>query len=195
MDLAGWDQRYRTEADSATAPESSPTPLLRDTASHLPPGRALDLACGTGRNALWLAQHGWNVTAVDGSPAAIETLLRRAQRLGVAVDARVADLETSGFAIEPSIWDLIATCYYLQRDLIQSAKRGLAPGGVMVAIALLVEPGRENSPYRVQPGELRRYFDGWEILHDREGPDASRHAVAEIVSRRPNSDTIEVMLA
>jgi len=60
----------------------------------------------------------------------------------------------------------------------------------MVAIALLAEPGRENSSYRVEPGRLRQYFDGSEILHDREGPDESGHVVAEIVARRPNSDTI-----
>jgi tellurite methyltransferase len=190
MDLPGWDERYRAGAVSSMALESAPTPLLVEAASHLPPGRALDLACGTGRNALWLAQHGWKVTAVDGSRAAIETLLTRAGLLGLAVDARVADLEKAEFTIEPSGWELIATCYYLQRDLIESAKRGLVPGGVMVAIALMVEPGRENSPYRLQPGELRRYFDGWEIRHDREGPDASQHAVAEIVSRRPDSGTL-----
>jgi SAM-dependent methyltransferase len=188
MDLAGWEERYR--ANSGTEIESAATPLLVDGASDLPPGRALDLACGTGRNALWLAQRGWSVTAVDGSPAAIETLRHRAGHLGVTVDAQVADLEKAGFTIEPACWDLIAMCYYLQRDLFEPCKRGLVPGGVMVAIALLVEPGKEHSPFRLQRGELRRYFEEWEILHDREGRDAWQHTVAEIVARRPNGDTI-----
>ncbi len=190
MDLAGWDERYRAELDSGTPRELVPCPLLTATASRLQPARALDLASGSGRNTLWLAQHGWKVTAVDGSPAAIETLLAGAKRLGVAVDARVADLERGEFTIAPSCWELIATCYYLQRDLFAPAKRGVVPGGVMVAIALMVEPGRKNSPYRVKPGELRLSFDGWEVLHDREGADGSRQAVAEIVARRPNIDTI-----
>jgi hypothetical protein len=56
----------------------------------------------------------------------------------------------------------------------------------MVSIALLVEPGKENSPFRLQPGELRRYFDGWEIHHDREGRDKWHHAIAEIIARRPH---------
>ena len=189
MDLAGWEERYRADADSRTALESAPTPLLVEGASHLPPGRALDLACGAGRNALWLARRGWSVTAVDGSPAAIENLRRRAAHLSVKVDARVADLQKAEFTIKPARWDLIAMCYYLQRDLFEPCKRGLVPGGVMVAIALLVEPGKENSPFRLQPGELRRYFEGWEILHDREGQDAWQHTAAEIVARRPNSDT------
>lgn len=161
-----------------------PHPLLVDSAGKLPPGRALDLACGTGRNALWLAQHGWSVTAVDVSPTAIETVLHRAAQLGVHVDAKVADLENSEFTIEPGHWDLIVMCYYLQRDLFGPCKGGLTPGGVIVAITLLIEPGKENSPFRLQPGELRDYFDDCEILHYREGRDQSRHAVAEIVARR-----------
>jgi hypothetical protein len=127
---------------------------------------------------------------VDGSPAAIKTLLAGAKRLGAAVNARVADLEKGEFTIAPSRWELIATCYYFQEDLFEPAKRGVVPGGSMVAIALMAERGRESSRYRVEPGGLRRYFDGWEVLHDREGADGSGQTVAEIVARRPNSDTI-----
>ena len=162
-----------------------PTPVLVETASRLPPGRALDLACGAGRNALWLAQCGWSVTAVDNSPEAIDTLRQRALQLGVTVETRIADLEDAQYTIEPQHWDLIAVCYYLQRDLFEPCKRGLIPGGVIITVALLVEPGKENSPFRLQPGELRRYFEGWEILHHREGRDAWRHAVAEVVARSP----------
>jgi len=73
-------------------------------------------------------------------------------------------------------------CYYLQRDLFEPAKVGLAPGGVIIAIALLADegPGR----FRVQPGELIRYFDGFQILHWREGASANHRAVAEIAARR-----------
>jgi tellurite methyltransferase len=162
-----------------------PTPVLVETASRLPPGRALDLACGAGRNALWLAQRGWNVVAVDNSPTAIETLRLRALQLGVAVETRIADLDKASYTIEPAHWDLIALCYYLQRNLFEPCKRGLVPGGVMIAVALLVEPGKENSPFRLQPGELRSYFEGWEISHYREGRDAWHHAVAEVVARSP----------
>ena len=67
-------------------------------------------------------------------------------------------------------------------------------GGILVAIALMVEPGKEHSPFRVQAGELRGFFKGWEIPHHREGADASHRAVAEIAARRPNSDTIQPAL-
>ncbi|HSR09367.1 MAG TPA: methyltransferase domain-containing protein [Bryobacteraceae bacterium] len=179
MDLAAWEQRYRAQEEIS---EPSPNPLLVEAARSLPPGRALDLACGTGRNALWLAQHGWNVTAVDGSPTAIELLRQRAGDLPIAT--QIADLENGAYAIEPGRYDLIAICYYLERKLFEPAKRGLIPGGILVAIALLAEPGKDNS-FRVEPGELPRTFEGWEILHHREGRDAWQHNVAEIVARKP----------
>lgn len=184
MDLAAWEEQYRREPDSGTARES-PNALLAQTARDLRRGLALDLACGTGRNAVWLTQRGWSVTAVDGSATAIEILGRRAQRSGVTVDGQVADLESPGFTIAPSRYDLIAMCYYFQRSLLDRCKQGLAPGGVMVVIALLMEPGKELSTFRLRPGELREYFADWEILHGREGTDAWQHKVAELVARRP----------
>jgi len=154
-----------------------PTPLLVETAGKRKPGRALDLACGHGRNAMWLAEHGWQVTAVDRSPEAIPE-----------VDARVADLEKHEFPIEEAAWDLIVVSYYLQRDLFEPIKRGLKPGGVALVIVHIFEPGHEHSRFSLQPGELRTYFEGWEIVHYYEGkprdPDHKR-AVAEIVATRP----------
>src|SRR5690242_19391427 len=119
MDLRDWDERYRSGAAPPHDSDEAPAPLLVQTVERLPAGRALDLACGAGRNALWLAEHGWSVTAVDGAPAAIEILRDRAVERGIRVDARVADLEKGGYRIEPASWDLIAICYYLQRDLLE----------------------------------------------------------------------------
>jgi SAM-dependent methyltransferase len=183
MGLAEWDARYTAELAAGSPHESAPSPLLIATASGTQPGRALDLACGTGRNALWLAQRGWQVTAVDGSAAAISMLLSQAVEREITLDARVADLEKGEFVIEPAHYDLIASCYYLQRDLFEPIKQGLAPGGVAIVIALMAK-----SAYRVNPGELRTFFEGWEILHDRDGPDASGHEVAEIVARKPKAN-------
>lgn len=184
MDIRGWDERYRSDEDF----EAAPTPLLVETAKRLPPGKALDLACGTGRNALWLAQNGWSVAAVDGSRAAIEILRKRASDRGLSLDTQVADLERGQFRIEPATWNLIAMCYYLQRDLFEPAKMGLAPGGVLVAIVHITEPGEEPTFKRLRAGELADYFPGWEILHHYEGKPkdpAHRRSVAEIVARRP----------
>jgi tellurite methyltransferase len=170
MDIEAWDSRYRSQEEP-----KDPSPLLIKTATHLPPGRALDLACGTGRNALWLAERGWSVTAVDGAPAAIEILRQRSS----LVDARVANLEKGEYVIAPSAWDLIVICCYLQRDLIEPAKRGLVAGGLLLQVALVAALGEEPTYKRLGPGELDHYFEGWEILHRRE--DGS---VSEIVARQ-----------
>jgi tellurite methyltransferase len=187
MDIRGWNERYRSEQRAEEDLEAAPTPLLIETAKRLQTGKALDLACGTGRNALCLAEHGWSVTAVDGSPVAIEILRQRASERGIHVDARVADLEGGEYRIEPSTWDLIAICYYLQRDLFDPAKRGLTPRGVLLAIVHIAEPGEEPTYKRLKSGELESYFQGWEILHHYEGkPNDTAHqrSVAEIVARQ-----------
>ena len=188
MDIRGWDERYRSAARPKEDLEAAPVPLLMRVAKDLPPGNALDLACGAGRNALWLASFGWKVTAVDGSIAALDILHRRATERRLEVDARVADLEKGEFKIKPSCWDLIAICYYLQLDLIESAKQGLKPGGLLVVIVHVAEPGEAPTKHRLRPGELGRHFEGWEVLHSFEGqPEdrAHRRAVAEIVAKRP----------
>src|SRR5574340_876042 len=121
MDISLWDERYRTGAHAASDFTTKPSPLLVSTASQLPPGNALDLASGAGRNALWLAEHGWRVTAVDGSAPAIEILRERAAARHLSIDVRIANLEKHEFSIAPSAWDLMAICYYLQRDLFEPA--------------------------------------------------------------------------
>lgn len=189
MEVRDWDQRYRLREHAASDLEAPSTPLLLKTAAALAPGKALDLACGAGRNAIWLAEHGWNVTAVDGAPAAIEILRSRAAERGLNIEAIVADLEKGEFEIEPARWDLIVMCYYLQRNLFEPAKRGVAPGGILISIVHLTEPGEEPTAHRLRPGELERYFANWEILHRHEGKasdSAHRRLVAEIVARRPN---------
>jgi tellurite methyltransferase len=178
MDLNGWDERYANQLARWT-----PNPLLVETAKRLRPGRALDLACGNGRNAVWLAEQGWAVTALDGSPAAIEILRARDSQ----VNAQVADLEKGEFTIGESAWDLIAICFYLQPNLIEAAKRGVVAGGAVLVIVHITEPGEEPTKYRLRPGELDRYFEGWEILHRHEGRSNDpehRRLSAEIVARR-----------
>ena len=188
MEIQSWDERYRSGERRAEDLDARPTPRLVESAEKLTPGSALDLACGSGRNALWLAEHRWNVTAVDGSPVAIEILRNRASDRGVTLNAKVADLEKSEYRIEPASWNLIAICYYLQRDLFEPAKLGVAPEGILISIVHITESGEEPTAHRLRPGELESYFQGWEILHYREGrPNDPAHerSVAEIVARKP----------
>jgi len=165
-----WEQYY---AEAGTV-EEDPSALLVEVTGLLPPGRALDLACGTGRHALYLARLGWEVTAVDRSPAAIRRL-REAGR-GLAIDARVADLETGEFAIEAGAYDLICDFYYLQRDLFAQIREGVRPGGTVVAAI------HRTGTYGMDSGELREVFAGWKILYYSEAPDP--RPTARLIARR-----------
>jgi tellurite methyltransferase len=190
MEIHKWNKRYRLREHAASDFEAPPAPLVVETAKRLAPGKALDLACGTGRHAVWLAEQGWEVTAVDGASEAIAILRTRAMERGLEIEAVVADLEKDEFEIEPSRWDLIADCYYLQPNLFEPAKRGVKPGGILISIVHISEFGQPQTPHSLRPGELEGFFKGWEILHRHEGlPNDAPHrrAVAEIVARRPNN--------
>lgn len=136
MDAADWDARY---AGRDLVWSHEPNTFLAREAADLPPGRALDLACGEGRNALWLAERGWRVTAADFSPVALD----KARALGEGrpgaerVDWQVADA-TTWTAAEP--YDLVALCYLQlpSPERGEAVRRGwasVAPGGTFVLVA------------------------------------------------------------
>jgi SAM-dependent methyltransferase len=184
MDIAGWEEKYRSGDHGR---EDAPTILVVETAAKLAPGTAIDLACGAGRNALYLAERGWAVTAVDGSNTAIELVKLRSAARGLQVNTKVADLTAPDFIMPPDAFDVILIAYYLQRDLFAKVKTAVRPGGVVVAIAHTPEPGEKWSEKRAAPGELREFFKGWELLWEYEGPSrdpAHRRPVAEIAARR-----------
>lgn len=185
MSIQQWNERYGAGEQLFEEPSPQVTRFSRE----LKPARALDLACGAGRNSLYLAEHGWRVTAVDGSHLAIEILRERARQRKLVIDARVADLEHNEFEIEPGAYDLICDCYYLQRSLIPKMKSGLRPGGIVILIVHLADADQPHgTPTRARPGELRAFFEDWKILHEYEGK--SREAchqrpVAEVVAKKP----------
>jgi tellurite methyltransferase len=183
--MADWEKRYRAGEHIADVPH----PLVIKFAANRAPGRALDVACGAGRHALWLAEHGWEVTGVDASGAAIEILRQRAKDRGVPVHAIQADLERPGFVIEPGAWDLIVVVNYLQRDLFASIREGLRPGGAVIAVIAMVDDDPAIRPmtreYLMTRGELRAQFQGAKLIHDFEGKPSggpARRASAEIVA-------------
>jgi tellurite methyltransferase len=184
MDIAGWEEKYRS-GDRGI--EDAPTILLVEIAEKLPPGTAIDLACGTGRNALYLAARGWAVTAVDGSKTAIETSRRRSAARDLQVRTEVADLTAPDFTLPADAFDLVLIAYYLQRDLFAKVKLAVRPGGMVIAIVHTPEPGEKWSEKRARPGELRGFLSDWDLLREYEGPSrdpAHRRPVAEIAARR-----------
>lgn len=187
--MADWDERYRRGEHAPTEPNH----LLVRVVESLPAGRALDLASGAGRHALFLARQDWRVTALDASRVGIELTKERARKLGVEVDARITDLERVEFEIERDAYDLICDFYYLQRNLWPEIRAGLRVGGTLVAAIHLAGEEEEsgNPDFLLQPGELRAEFSDWEIVHYREtrlhDADAGCHRrrTAELIARKP----------
>lgn len=174
-----WNRHYAEQSDI----DLTPDPLLVEVADQLPPGRALDLACGAGRHALHLARLGWRVTAVDSSPEAIRRL--RQSAAGLPLDARIIDLEAADFRIEPGAYDLICDFLYLQRDLFPPIREGLRPGGVFAGAIRLRENTPHTSAWVLEPGELQELFAGWRILYYSEAPGPERkRPTARILARR-----------
>ena len=129
-----WDARYAAVENLWAA---KPNRFLVAEVGDLQPGRALDLACGEGQNAIWLATLGWRVTGVDYSEVAISKARGRAERDGVDVEFVCADLVT--YEPEPSAFDLVAVLYLHigadeRHSVLQSAAAALAPGGTLVLI-------------------------------------------------------------
>ncbi len=183
-----WDERYGSGKYSSAEPHT----LLTGLVEKLKPGKVLDLACGAGRNAVFLAERNWNVTAVDNSRVGIGIAAQRAAAKNLKIDFRAADLEKGEFEIEPNAFDLICDFYYLQRDLFSQMKTGVKAGGIIVATIHLFDEGGENSPFLLQGCELREYFSDFLILHYHEtsltDQDAGKHhrRTAEVIAKRKN---------
>lgn len=169
-ELEQWNARYL----AGERGESKPSPLIIEAASDLAPGRALDLACGAGRNALFLAKNGWDVVAVDGSPEAIRVIKQRMKHVGVSIETHVVDLETAlPLAFDDASFDLVSIVLYRQPSLIAEARRLLRPGGTC-AVAV-----KTAGTFAMPLDALRTEFADWEVAVARE-----RDGVAEVIARR-----------
>ena len=135
MDREQWDERYGVDELVWT---STPNAFFVSEVVGLPAGRAVDLACGEGRNAVWLAEQGWEVTGVDFSPVG----LAKAQRLAEArrVDVRWVESSVEEWTAPPDGFDLVAVCYLQlpqpERSIaLAVAAASVAPRGTLFVIA------------------------------------------------------------
>jgi len=144
-----WDERYRT-ADYPTDPH----PLVIQAAQMFPPGRALDVACGAGRNARYLRDRGWSVLGIDNSDAALEIM--RSQ----SIDALKLDLEREPLPFADQSFDLVCIINFLHRPRFAEAKRVVVPNGAIVCAI------RPTGNFSLSPDELRSYFADCRIVGD-----------------------------
>jgi len=170
-DRIKWDNRFRSE-DSFLGVRPSPF-LFREIEriKLLAPGNAaLDIACGEGRNSVFLAQNGFQVTGLDISVVGISKGVERADRAGVVVEYRQVDLDN--YCI-PEKYDLILNFNFLLRSLIPSEVQSLTPGGLLLFDTILESPqllASHNPAYFLKKGELVSIFEEYcgEILFSEE---------------------------
>ena len=167
--------------------DRGPSQLLVDNIKLLPKGRVLDVAMGTGRNAVYLAKKGFKVKGVDISPEAVRSALDHAREAGVTLKACAADLE-SDYHIEKNVYDVIICFNYLHRPLIKQMKDGLRGEGIVVYETFTVDQARFGKPtnpdYLLRYNELLELFRDFRCLYYREGMIGERKAIASIIAKK-----------
>ena len=181
MDASAWDERYRAHGLVWGGP---PNRWVVEELEDAAPGRALDLACGEGRNALWLAAHGWRVTAVDFSAVAIG----KARELD---SKRLVEwVEADATAYSPAQPVDLALLSYLQlpadqrRRAIRRAAAALVPGGLLLVIA---HDSRNLTDGTGGPQDARVLYSAPDVIADLEGTGVVIDRAEEVL--RPIADT------
>lgn len=167
---------------------SSPSSWLVQHAGLLPrEGRALDVACGRGRHALWLAERGLTTLAFDRDPDAIRELNETARERRLPLRAEVRDLEGGETSFHGSTFDVIVVVHYLHRPLFPALIEALAPGGLLVYQTFTraqAARGKPTNPdFLLEPGELLELVGPLEVLVSREG-DFDGRMIASVIARR-----------
>jgi tellurite methyltransferase len=184
QDKRKWDNRYTN--DSAITDAAA---LLRENAHLLNGGKALDVAMGTGSNAVLLAAHGFEVEGVDISSVAVTSVRQHAEKNGLAITAIEADL--TNYQIQERAYDVIVDFYYLDRNIIPQLKQGLKTGGLIFFETYTEEQRRfggiSNPDYLLKPNELLFSFLDYFIISYHERIVTESHgskAIASLIAQK-----------
>ncbi|MFQ5709388.1 MAG: class I SAM-dependent methyltransferase [bacterium] len=187
-----WNERYRRKGVAAFGQRPSQWLVSHEPVlEQQPQGWALDLACGNGRNAIYLAKLGFQVDALDVSDVAMQWLSKRVAKAKFPIHPRVVDLQTASLPAEK--YQVIVNFNYLQRTLFAPIKKALLPGGLLffetfTKDQLQISENGINPAFVLEPNELLRAFLDFRILHYREGIIEKRggvkKAVASLVARK-----------
>lgn len=183
-----WDKRYRAQKLDLNQGANT---ILKKHLRFLPRGKALDLASGEGRNAVFLAHQGFEAEAVDISPIAVRRARELAKAQGARIKAIAADLDA--YPISAGQYDVILNFYFLDRRLIPRIRKGLKKGGMVVFETYTEEQkklctgGPGQTHYLLKPNELLRLFRGFHVLFYREGvfrEGGQRRAIASLIAQK-----------
>ena len=188
-DREKWDAKYA----AANVP-NQPSAVFQSLAAYLPTtGRALDVAGGAGRNALWLAARGLAVTIWDVSPVGLAVARERARRANLDLNIVEIDLETAP-QLPDERFDVIVSVCYLYRPLLARLPDLLAPGGTLV----MIQPTGRNlerndkppAAYLLDEGELPRLVPSLDVVHYEEGWLSDGRHDAVLVARKPAAGVV-----
>jgi SAM-dependent methyltransferase/ketosteroid isomerase-like protein len=182
-----WNESYRRGIGYSTRPNR----LLVETVAGVAPGTALDVATGQGRNALYLAEQGWQVTGVDISDEGLRHARQAAIERGVTLEAVQANIDEYDFGT--ARWALVTMIYAgSDKGWIERIKPSIAPGGLFVLEFFYKDPADTNAGtfVGVGAGELAAAFAGWEILRDEVVEDVAdwgqrKTKLVRFVARKP----------
>jgi len=183
-----WDERYRSGEHSQDVPDaflvgcSEYWDLLRSRV-------AADLACGAGRHAAYLAEQGFQTTAIDFAVAGLEATRKRAAGRGVELETRMLDLEAPDADLGTEVFDLIVVVHFLHRPLFERIKCALRPGGLIVYKTytrdqLALPEGPTNPAYVLEANELLGEFHDYRVLRYEEK--ISGEGTAALLAQKPS---------
>ncbi len=180
-----WERRY---SEGSYTARTHPTALLEEWLTRLPRGRALDMACGAGRNALYLAAAGYQVDAMDISTVALARGAARAAELGVEVNWINVDLDTAELSADS--YDLVGVARYVNRGITDALMASLRQGGHLLYEQHFLTDQEVDGPrsqsFRLGPNELLEMFRDLRVLYYREGLTTDRDgrtmALAQLIA-------------
>jgi len=190
-DREKWDQRYR---EGAYASRNYPSEFLRNRVELLNIGRAMDLACGLGRNSIYLAELGFEVDAIDVSLVGLEIAREKAKERRLLIHWLNEDL-VNDWTIPTQQYDLILMFRFVSSEVLLKLPQLLAQGGALIIEEHLQWPqgnvvGPSGNRFRVKPGELMEGCKELDVLFHYEGlveePDGSMAALAQIHAKKSN---------
>ncbi len=192
QDRDKWNQRYAEDSYRKT----NPVTLVSDWLPKIPVGRALDVACGAGRNAILLAQTGFEVDAIDISREGLYRVRQAAEEQGLSINWIEHDLDEP-YPFEP-IYDLIVVMWYVDLGLVSRLCECLKPGAYLVCQEHLVTEQKVIGPtgtnFRVAPGMLREAVSGLDVLLYEESietiPEGGQVASARLVAKKTSLNRV-----
>ena len=173
-----WNKKHEDRLNDLK--ELQPNARLKNLSLYMKGGKALDIACGLGRNSIFLAQSGYEVLAVDFSEVATELIQKEALEKSLEISTLTADLTNfESLPMEKHSCDFVNMTYYLDRSLFPFIKKLIKPNGYFFMETYYLTPNAQkvSDQYKLQSNELLTEFRGWKVLFFEENEQEGRQTI------------------